>query len=131
MVYFSKQTMASQARGDSFLEDFSPLSQALMGANTDGAAHLQSRSVRSVFVTIDHEKCFKTFDSMFSEGPGNVGISFALDEICGMETLRNIYFLAHDISNTMSAVEIKKNSSLIALITFKLLGITVFLLNWK
>ena len=47
------------------------------------------------------------FCSLISEGPGNDGISFALDVIRGKETFRNLYLLVHDISDNMSAAEIK------------------------
>ena len=94
-------------RADSFLEDFSPLSQALIGAQADRRE--QSVSASNVYITIENEKCFRCFDSAFAEGHGNVGISFALDEIRGMETFRNICLLAHDNSSTTSAAEIKNH----------------------
>ena len=97
--------MASNMRPDSFLEDFSPLSQALVGAHLERREH--SASASGVYITIENEKCFKCFDSAFAEGHGNMGISFALDEIRGMETFRNICVLAQDYSSTMSATEIK------------------------
>ena len=95
--------MAVNARSDCFLEDISPLSQALVGDNSDIWAHTVSAS--DVYTTIENEKCFV---SEFAEGPGNVGISFALDEIRGMETFCNFCLLVHDISDSMSASEIKK-----------------------
>ena len=78
--------MAMNTRSDFFLEDFSPLSQALIAAHAD------------------RRGCF---DSACTERHGNVGISFALDKIRGMETFRNICLLANDNSSTMSAAEIK------------------------
>jgi len=97
--------MASDRGPDSFLEDFSPLSQALVGAQMERREHAMSAS--NVYITIENEKCFKCFDSAFAEGHGNMGISFALDEIRGMETFRNICVLAQDYSSTMSTTEIK------------------------
>jgi len=97
--------MAPDRGPDSFLEDFSPLSQALVGAQLERREH--SASASGVYITIENEKCFKCFDSAFAEGHGNMGISFALDEIRGMETFRNICVLAQDYSSTMSATEIK------------------------
>ena len=76
------------ARADSFLED-------------------QAVSASGFFITIENEKFFRCFDSALDEGHGNVGISFALDEIRGKETLRNVCLLAHDNSSSMSAAEIK------------------------
>ena len=93
------------ATADSFLEDFSPLSQALIGAQIDRRE--QAVSVSGFFITIENEKCFRCFDSALDEGHGNVGISFALDEICRKETFRNICLLAHDNSSSMSVAEIK------------------------
>ena len=93
-----------EARADSFLEDFSPLSQALVGATT---RRNQAVSASSFFITIENEKCFRCFDSALDEGHGNAGISFALDEIRGKETFRNLCLLAHDNSSSMSAAEIK------------------------
>ena len=93
-----------EARADSFLDDFSPLSQALVGAINRG---VQAVSASGFFITIENEKCFRCFDSALDEGHGNVGISFALDEIRGKETFRNVCLLAHDNSSSMSAAEIK------------------------
>ena len=87
------------------MEDFSLLSQALVGTQMERREHAVSAS--SVYITIENEKCFKCFDSAFAEGHGNMGISFALDEIRGMETFRNICVLAQDYSSTMSTTEIK------------------------
>ena len=42
---------------DSFLEDFSPWSEALIGAQTDRRE--QYISARSVYITIENEKCFR------------------------------------------------------------------------
>ena len=67
--------MASDKGPDSFLEDFSPLSQALIGAQMERREH--SVSASGVYITIENEKCFKCFDSAFAEGHGNMGISFA------------------------------------------------------
>ena len=97
--------MAMNTRADSFLEDCSPLSEALIGAQADRRE--QSISASSVYITIENEKCLRCFDSAFAEGHGSVGILFALDEIRGMETFRNICLLANDNSRTMSAAEIK------------------------
>jgi len=95
---------AMEARADSFLDDFSPLSQALVGAINRG---VQAASASGFFITIENEKSFRCFDSALDEGHGNVGISFALDEIRGKETFRNLCLLAHDNSSSMSAAEIK------------------------
>ena len=73
--------MAMNMRSDSFLEDFSPLSQALVGAHADRREH--SVSASGVYMTIENEKCFRCFDSAFAEGHGSVGILFALDKIHG------------------------------------------------
>jgi hypothetical protein len=97
--------MALNMRPDSFLEDFSPLSQALVGAHADRRELAVSAS--GVYITIENEKCFRCFDSAFAEGHGNIGISFALDEIRGIETFRNICVVAQDYSSSMSAAEIK------------------------
>ena len=93
------------AHADSFLDDFSPLSQALVGAHTDRRE--QAMSASGYFITIENEKCFRCFDSVLAEGHGNVGISFALDEIRGKDTFHNICLLAHDNSSSMSVAEIK------------------------
>ena len=97
--------MAMNTHADSFLEDFLPLSQALVGTHADRSE--QSISASGVYITIENEKCFRCFDSAFAEGQGSVGISFALDEICGKETFRNVCLFAHDNSSSMSAAEIK------------------------
>ena len=93
------------ARADSFLEDFSPLSQALIGAQVDRRE--QAVSASGFFITIENEKCFRCVDSALDEGNGNVGISFALDEIRGKETFRNVCLLAQDNSSSMPSAEIK------------------------
>ena len=62
--------MASDRGPDSFLEDFSPLSQALVGAQMERREHAMSAS--NVYITIENEKCFKCFDSAFAEGHGNI-----------------------------------------------------------
>ena len=80
-----------EARADSFLEDFSPLMQALVGAINRG---VQAVSASVFFITIENEKCFRCFDSALDEGHGNVGISFARDEIRGKETFRNVCLFA-------------------------------------
>ena len=51
------------------------------------------------------------------------GISFALDEICGMETLRNVQLLAQDISDTISAKRKENSVCLVAVISSMLFGI--------
>ena len=93
------------ARADSFLDDFSPLSQSLVGAKSDRRE--QAVSASGFFITVENEECFRCFDSALDEGHGNVGIWFALDEIRGKETFRNVCLLAHDNSSSMSAAEIK------------------------
>ena len=75
--------MAMNTRADSFLEDCSPLSEALIGAQADRRE--QSVSASNVYITIEKEKCFRCFDSAF----------------------HNIWLLANDNSSTMSAAEIK------------------------
>ena len=64
------------ARADTFLEDFSPLSQALIGAQND--RRKQNVSASSFFITIENERCFRCFDSALDEGHENVGISYHL-----------------------------------------------------
>ena len=56
------------ARADSFLEDFSPLSQALIGAQNDRRE--QNVSASSFFITIENERCFRCFDSALMRGMG-------------------------------------------------------------
>ena len=84
--------MAMNARSDSFLEDFSPLSQALVGAHSDRRE--LSITASNVSITIENEKCFRCFDSAFAERHGSVEISFALDKIRGMETFRNVFCIS-------------------------------------
>ena len=70
------------------------MSQALIGAQVDRRE--QAVSASGFFITIENKKCFRCFDSALDEGHGNVGISFALDEIRGKETFRNVCLLAQD-----------------------------------
>ena len=106
--------MALQANPNSFLEELSPLSQALVGAINIGAAAQSDISVQSFYITKGTVNCVKTFASKFFEGLGNSGLSFALGEIRGrrMETFRNAQFLVHDIFDTLSATQIKEHSLL-------------------
>ena len=87
-----------EANADSFLEEFSPLSEALVSVNAQNANIARS----GLYITIGAEKCFKPFASKFFEGVGNVGLSGALDEIRGMETFRNLHSIAFDNSDSMS-----------------------------
>ena len=79
-----------RANTDSFLEEFSPLSEALVTVNALNASIARS----GFYITIGTERCFKPFASKFFEGTGNVGLSVALDEIRGMETFRNLHSIA-------------------------------------
>ena len=98
--------MAARANADSFLEEFSPLSEALIA--TTGTNQRATTAISSVFITIGTEKCFKHFSSRFFNGLGNIRILSALDEIRGMATFPNVHSLAHDISDDMSIAEIKE-----------------------
>ena len=81
----------SRTNADSFLEEFSPLSEALLpNINAQNA----NNSTTSFYVTIGTEKCFKLFVSKFFDGIGNIGLSGALDGIRGMETFRNLHSIA-------------------------------------
>ena len=51
--------MAATAYADSFLEEFSPLSEALIA--TTGTNQRATTAISSVFITIGTEKCFKHF----------------------------------------------------------------------
>ena len=93
-----------RANADSFLEEFSPLSEALVTVNALNASIARS----GFYITIGTERCFKPFASKFFEGTGNVGLSGALDEIRGMETFRNIHSIAFDNSDSMSFAERKE-----------------------
>ena len=93
-----------RANTDSFLEEFSPLSEALITVNTLSASIARS----GFYITIGTEKCFKSFASRFFEGTGNVGLSGALDEIRGMETFHNLHSIAFENSDSMSFAERKE-----------------------
>ena len=93
-----------RANEDSFLEELSPLSEALVTINTFNASIARS----GFYITIGTERCFKPFASKFFEGTGNVGLSGALDEIRGMETFRNVHFITFDNSDSMSFAERKE-----------------------
>ena len=93
-----------RANADSFLEEFSPLLEALVTVNALNASIARS----GFYITIGTERCFKPFASKFFEGTGNVGLSGALDEIRGMETFRNIHSIAFDNSDSMSFAERKE-----------------------
>ena len=98
--------MAARTNPDSFLEEFSPLSEALIA--TTQFRNQTAAAITSFFITIGTEKCFKPFASRFFKGIGNIRVSAALDEIRGMETFRNVHSFAHDISDKMSIAEIKE-----------------------
>ena len=89
--------MAARSNPDSFLEELSPLSEALV--NISGTVRQAPTAISSVFITIGNEKCFKHFASRYFNGIGNIRVPSALDEIRGMETFRNVHALAHDISD--------------------------------
>ena len=91
--------MTARSYPDSFLEEFSPLSEALI--TVSGTNQQAPTAITSVFITIGNEKCFKHFASRFFSGIGDIRVSFALDEISGMATFRNVHALAHDISDAM------------------------------
>ena len=92
----------SRTNADSFLEEFSPLSEALLpNINAQNA----NNSTTSFYVTIGTEKCFKPFVSKFFDGIGNIGLSGALDGIRGMETFHNLHSIAFVNSDKMSATE--------------------------
>ena len=116
------------ANADSFLEELSPLSEALVSVNIQNANIART----GFYITIGTEKCFKPFASKFFEGVGNVGLSGALDEIRGMETFRNLHSIAFDNSDSISfATKKKRNSFSEEKIAFKLCGIILFCLKWK
>ena len=98
--------MAARSNPDSFLEEFSPLSEALIA--TTQFRNQTAAAIMSYFITIGTEKCFKPFASRFFKGIGNIRVSAALDEIRGMATFRNVHSFAHDISDKMSIAEIKE-----------------------
>ena len=81
--------MAARSNPDSFLEELSPLSEALV--NISGTTRQAPTAISSVFITIGNEKCFKHFASRFFTGIGDIRVSFALDEIRGMATFRNVH----------------------------------------
>jgi hypothetical protein len=98
--------MASRRNPDSFLEELTPMSEALVSVTIGNQQ--AAGNITTFFVTIGNEKCFKPFASKFFDGLGNVRISSALDEIRGMATFRNVHSLASDISDELSATE-KRN----------------------
>ena len=93
-----------RANADSFLEEFSPRSEALVTVSSINASTART----GFYITIGTEKCFKPFASKFFEGIGNIGLSGALDEIRGMETFRNLHSIAFENSDSMSFAEREK-----------------------
>ena len=91
------------ANEDSFLEELSPLSEALVTVNALSASIART----GFYITIGTERCFKPFVSKFFEGTGNIGLSRALDEIQEMETFHNLHSIAFDNSDAMSFAEKK------------------------
>ena len=87
-----------RANAGSFLEEFSPLSEALVSVNAPNATITKT----GFYITIGTEKCFKPFASKFFECIGSIGLSGALDEIRGMETFRNLHSITFDNSDSMS-----------------------------
>ena len=121
--------MAARTNPDSFLDEFSPMSEALIA--TTQVRNQTAAAITSFFITIGTEKCFKPFASRFFKGIGNIRVSAALDEIRGMETFRNVHSFAHDISDKMSIAEIKEISFLEVVTTFQLCGIIAYWLKWN
>ena len=115
-----------RANADSFLEEFSPLSEALVSVNAPNATIART----GFYITIGTEKCFKPFASKFFEGIGSIGLSGALDEIRGMETFHNLHSIAFDNSDSMSFAERKRNSFLEVKTISKSCGIIAFYQNW-
>ena len=95
--------MAIRTNPDSFLEELTPMSEALVSVSIGNQQ--AAGSITSFFETIGNEKCFKPFSSKFFDGLSNVRISSALDEIHGMTTFRNVHSLASDISDELSATD--------------------------
>ena len=101
--------MAGRCNLDSFLEEFSPLSEALIAAIV---SHQQApTAITSFFITNWNEKCFKPFASRCFNGIGSIRISSALDEIRGMGTLLMIFLIICQMLKS------KKSSFLEAMIT--------------
>ena len=98
--------MAIRTNPDSFLEELTPMSEALVSVSIGDQQ--AAGSITSFFDTIGNEKCFKPFSSKFFDGLGNVRISSSLDEIRGMATFRNVHSLASDISDELSTTD-KRN----------------------
>ena len=54
---------------------------------------------------------FKTFAAKCFRGCDSNGISFALDEICRMETFRTSHLFTFDISDVFGSAQEKRNFS--------------------
>ena len=69
--------MAARSNPASFLEELSPLSEALV--NISGTVRQAPTAISSVFITIGNEKCFKHFASRYFNGIGNIRVPSTLD----------------------------------------------------
>ena len=75
------------ANADSFLEELSPLSEALVSVNIQNANIART----GFYITIGTEKCFKPFAYKFFEGIGDIGLYGLYSKINGNISQSSLY----------------------------------------
>ena len=104
------QLYRMEGNGFDFLEDLTPLSQALVQPSaTPPSAYSNLPTGSFVVIMINADICFKKFETRFLAGIGEANVSRTLEQIRETSVFRDLTSIVWDNSDTISLDSRKKS----------------------
>ena len=110
-----------EGNGLDFLEDLTPLSQALVQPSATPPSAYSNLPAGS-FVVINADICFKKFETRFLAGIGEANVSRTLDQIRETTVFRDLTSIVWDNSDTIPLDSRKRVSFLENVLIYKSCG---------